>query len=406
MSDSAFNRLFKHCKVLLNAINTGLIILDQDLRVVHWNRWVANASGLSATQVYQQSLLQVFPELKNTRIHQAIEVNFELGMPAVISNVFNHSPLPLYVNTNKEDKEKTPLLQHIQITQIRLDDEQEQHEVFCLIHISDVTASVMREKLLEKHINERKSAQESIREARRLAEIASYTKSQFLANISHEIRTPLNGIMGMTELLNYCDLDEDAKTYIKALNVSSQTLLGIVNDVLDYSKINSKQLLLNAKAFNFRDLIDDIDRIIRAKLMLKQIHFDIKFDENIPQIVIGDKSRIKQVLISLLDNAAKFTEQGSVVLAMTILCQNESQLILNVSVEDTGIGISESDQDKIFESFSQGDGSITRKYGGTGLGLAISKQLVTLMDGELMVKSQPGKGSLFSFDLKLALESR
>lgn len=389
-------------QALLNAINTGLIVLDGNLNIIYWNRWMAKVSGVTTEYACQKTFLEIYPELENSRIHSAIQTNFELGMPAVISNILNKSPLPLYFSASKDSETRIPMLQHIQITQIT--SAEAEAKSLCLIHISDVTASVMREKLLEKHIDERKVAEEAMREARRLAEMASNAKSQFLANISHEVRTPLNGILGIVELLKDCQLDEEASSYIKPLNESSVSLLKIINDVLDYSKIDSNKLSLNKEEFNFKELIDDLDKIISVKLTSKKLTFKVSLPDNIPQFVIGDKGRLKQVLISLLDNAVKFTDAGLVSLNILVMDKTRSDITLSINVKDTGIGISQDEQLRIFEFFSQGDNSSTRKYNGTGLGLAICKQLVVLMGGTLRVQSKVGQGAIFSFKVSLGVK--
>ncbi|MCW8930396.1 MAG: ATP-binding protein [Gammaproteobacteria bacterium] len=394
-----FDSIFSNNSILLNAISTGLVVLDKELKIVHWNRWVANASGISPEEAYQKNLLEIFPTLESSRIYHAIQANFELGLPAVISNIFNQSPLPLFSNVKDTSDEKIPLLQHIQITQIRAENHngKKQDEAYCLIHITDVTAGVKREKELEKHINERKLAEEAMSEARRIAEMANYAKSQFLANISHELRTPLNGIMGIVELLKECQMDEEASSYIEPLSDSSQSLFRIINDVLDYSQIDSESIILKPVSFNLKKFIENIESLTRQKASEKNLSFKLILSDIMPNKVIADQERLNQILNNLLDNAIKFTEVGTVSLCIEVLDKDSSHIIFKMSVKDTGIGIVEKKQMSIFDSFSQADGSSTRKYNGAGLGLAISKQLVDLMGGNLVVESKLGEGSIFSF---------
>ena len=238
-------------------------------------------------------------------------------------------------------------------------------------------------------------------EAKEKAERFSTLKSEFMATMSHEIRTPMNAIIGFSELALYEDMNEDVRTYLQDINTASTSLLGILNDVLDFAKLEVGRVVIEAIPFKLDDLLQTINTLFSGAAQQKGLAFTIVRDNMIPAELIGDRLRLQQVLINLVANAIKFTQQGSVTLTVSIQRISLSQICLLFSVSDTGIGIALDDQDKLFQAFSQVDGSHTRQYGGTGLGLVISKELVELMGSEISVDSQKNQGSTFSFSLLL-----
>jgi signal transduction histidine kinase/DNA-binding response OmpR family regulator len=256
---------------------------------------------------------------------------------------------------------------------------------------------------LKGEIIERRKAEQEAQHARELSEAATRAKSEFLANMSHEIRTPMNGIIGMTELALGTTLSTAQREYIGLAKVSADSLLTVLNDILDFSKIEAGKLDLDPVPFGLRESLDETMRVLAPRAHAKGLELAFRIAPDVPERVIGDQGRLRQVVVNLVGNAIKFTDRGEVVVSVEVQSLASGEALLRYSVADTGIGIPAEKHRSIFEPFEQADGSTTRRYGGTGLGLAISTRLVELMGGRIWVEGEVGRGSTFRFTTRFGL---
>jgi CheY-like chemotaxis protein len=250
-----------------------------------------------------------------------------------------------------------------------------------------------------------KATEEQLRQKVKELETANRAKSEFLANMSHEIRTPMNGIIGFTQLAMKTKLTTQQLNYITEIESSAKALLGIINDILDFSKIEAGKLSMERINFSLGEVLDNLFNTLGLRIKEKGLELFLNINTNVPRILVGDPLRLREILIKLTTNALKFTKRGKIVISVELIKLETSLVKLRFSVKDTGIGISSEIMATLFDAFTQADSSITRKFGGTGLGLAICKSLVNLMDGDIWIESELGKGSTFYFTAVFGLQA-
>ena len=356
----------------VDALPLSVLVADADLRVVlantHAGRYNPGAAG---TDLVGKRPSDVFPPPVAREVEGRMRAVLARGAPA---DPFEH---PLLDGTGANRTAET--------THVPLHD-----EGGAVVGLVGVTRDV----------TEQRRAEATLREAKEAAEASTRAKSEFLANMSHEIRTPMNGVIGMTSLLLDTDLDPEQRDFVETVRTSGDALLTLINDILDFSKIEAGRLDLEEAPFDVRQTVEDALDLVAQPAAEKGVELAYLVEDGVPGSVVGDASRVRQVLVNLLSNAVKFTARGSVCVRVAATPPDVGAgraTALRVSVEDTGIGIASSKLDHVFGSFTQADASTTRRYGGTGLGLAISKRLVGMMGGEIGVESVLGVGSTFSF---------
>ena len=374
---------------LINAVPWIVLLISKELLYCDVNRYFAHLFGLTPEEFIDKRVGALGEEKSLTSIVEQFQSqtdadSAEHEIQLCLDGIERHYLLILFKNKMSE-----------QISLIGI----------------DITERVFAEKELitaKEHVEaSAHDLEKAFNETNRLMEealAANRTKSEFLATVSHELRTPLNGVIGMGSLLVQTELDDEQRESAEIMLSSAESLLSIINDILDFSKIESGKVELEYIHFNLHLVVDHTLKILSYKAQQKGLTFYYVIDDEIPLFLQGDPTRVKQILINLANNALKFTESGYVSIKIRLLELDNCQAICLFEIEDTGIGIPQEKQKELFQAFYQTDSSITRKYGGTGLGLAICKSLVEAMNGEIGVRSEPGKGSTFWFTICFGAE--
>lgn len=371
---------------IIDAEADSIIRINDDGIVEIFNRSAQNLFGYKENEVLGKSINILMLE-KNSELYTThLEELKKYGQSGAFEN--NRE-----VIAKTKDGRKFPVETSITISQY-------EGKFSFIAIIRDISGRKLAEERISQYMERLEWAHFEVQNARVDVKRANQAKSAFLANMSHEIRTPLNGILGMTELLLNTELTEKQKRYATNIYSSGEMLLELVNDILDVSKIEAGGMRLEAISCNLRNLVDEVMIMLKPKIMEKPLKVNTNIHKDVPKTIIMDPVRIKQILLNLIGNAVKFTAQGHVSVTISAKESLANKVKLYFEIEDTGIGIDKSKQSSIFKEFEQGDLSTTRKFGGTGLGLTICKQLVEeLMYGKIGVESEPGKGSLFWFEI-------
>ena len=363
-----FNR-----EVIANA-QEGVVVYDREMRYQVWNRFMEELTGVPASETLGKQGFDLFPHLQEQSVDLLIR-------RALAGEVVHALDMPFRVPaTGKSGWVSSVYSPHFGAN----------GEILGVIGII-------------RDITERKQAEVATLKAMKAAEDANRAKSQFLANMSHELRTPMNAVIGMTGLALATDLDSEQRHYLELVQASADSLLRLINHILDFSKIDAGKLELEATPFILADVVEEALRPLATQAYRKGLEMACALEPNIPSPLLGDPLRLKQMVVNLVENAIKFTEQGEVVVRAWVESQVEKDIVLHISVADTGVGIPDDKIPMIFEAFTQADGSLTRRFEGAGLGLAICSELVRMMGGSIWVDSGSGHGSTFHVTMHLSL---
>jgi two-component system, sensor histidine kinase and response regulator len=356
---------------IVESSDDSIIGTDLNGTILSWNRGAERLWGYSAEEAIGRHITLLFPTDHQEDYLQSLE------------------------RIARQER-----IERFESTRIRKDGSVVEVSVI-LSPIRDDAGRIRGVSAIYSDVTKQKRAEADLVKAKEAAEAASRAKSEFLANMSHEIRTPMNGILGMLDVALDMYLSDELRDYLETARISANTLLVILNDILDFSKIEAGRMELERTPMSVAAAVHEAVSVLAVVAHAKNLDLRHTISDNMPLVLLGDPTRLRQVLVNLINNAIKFTESGSVEVGASVERTEVGETVVRFSVTDTGIGMSAAQRGVIFEAFRQADGSTTRRYGGTGLGLSICQRLVQLMGGDMWVESEPGRGSTFFFNIRL-----
>ncbi len=385
-------------------LDQGVLFLDEKCCVLFWNKWLERHSQLKREAVIGKPLGELFPEIVNRNSFKQMQLSLKHQNSVILSPSIHQYFLPLKPSNALRVSGETNMFQLVRGCYVNYDD----NNSGLLLFITDVTEKYLSEKLIKKNIEELNYKNQKLEQTENLLRkkadelgIKDTYKTEFLRNVTHELRTPLNGIKGFSELLLSEELSQEQFHFCEQIKLCSDSLLDIVNDLLDLSKVEAGKLTLDMVPLDMEALVTSVYDLMKPKLSDKNIELICDIDSSLP-IVQSDPIRLKQILTNFIGNSIKFTRQGEVLTTVRKTRENRNFIMVEICVKDSGIGIPKNKQNLIFDAFVQADSSTTRIYGGTGLGLTINQKLISYLGGEILgVESEIEVGTSFLFTVKL-----